>query len=104
MTYSIEYTNKSIDDLINIYNYIAYETNEIINAKNLICKIKSEINLLKVFPYRFPVVSFSPFKDINMRYFCVKKHIIFYLINEKNTTINIIRILSSKQNIENITL
>lgn len=102
MEYKIYYSNESIIDLFRIYDYIASFQNEQANALKLIDAIRTGIKELNVFPLRHPIVSFSPWKEIGIRYLIIKNHIIFYYVNEKENIINIIRIFSSKQNIKNI--
>ena len=102
MNYKINYSNEAINDLIQIHDYIANEANEPKNANDLINDIRNTIRLLDTFPLRFPVVSFSPWKALNMRYFTIKNQIIFYLVNESNLTVNIVRIYSSKRDINKI--
>lgn len=102
MNYKINYSNEAINDLIQIHDYIANVANEPKNANDLINDIRNAIKLLDTFPLRFPVVSFSPWKALNMRYFTIKKQIIFYLVNESNLTVNIVRIFSSKRDINKI--
>lgn len=104
MKYKVNYTKESLNDLSNIYDYIAYEENEVSNAKRLIDAIRNAIKNLDEFPNRFPIVTFSPWKELNMRYLCIKNHIAFYLVNDNTSCVNIIRIFSSKQNIEKLIL
>ncbi len=102
MEYEIVYSNESLEDLFKIYDYIANVQNEKTNALNLIDAIRNGIKKLDALPLRHPVVNFSPWKNIGVRYLIIKKHIIFYFVNEKENIVNIIRIFSSKQDIENI--
>ena len=102
MTYEINYSNESLDDLFKIYDYIANTRNEQTNALNLINAIRNEIKKLDELPFRHPVVSFSPWKELGIRYLVVKNHIAFYFVNQKNSIVNIVRIFSSRQNIPNI--
>jgi len=102
MEYEIVYSNESLEDLFKIYDYITNVQNEKANAIKLIETIKNSIKKLNVFPLRHPVVNFSPWKNIGIRYIIIKNHIIFYFVNEKENIVNIIRIFSSKQDIEKI--
>ena len=102
MNYKINYSNEAINDLIQIHDYIANVANEPKNANDLINDIRNAIKLLDTFPLRFHVVSFSPWKALNMRYFTIKNKIIFYLVNESNLTVTIVRIYSLKRDINKI--
>lgn len=99
MNYKINYSNEAINDLIQIHEYIANEANEPKNANDLINDIRNAIRLLDNFSLKFPIVSFSPWKTLNMKYFTIKNQIIFFLVNESNLTVNIVRIYSSKHDI-----
>ena len=102
MDYKINYSDEALNDLIQIHDYIAYVANEPANAKSLINDIRNAIKKLDTFPLRYPVVSFSPWDSLKIKYFTVKNQIIFYLVNENNLTVNIVRIYSSRRDINNI--
>ena len=102
MNYKVIYSDESLGDIIRIYDYISIVRNESVNAIRLIDAIRNSIKNLYEFPFSHPIVSFSPWKEIGMRYLTVKKHIVFYCVNEKQSVVNIIRIFSSKQDIKNI--
>ena len=102
MDYKINYSDEALNDLIQIHDYIAYVANEPANAKSLINDIRNAIKKLDTFPLRYPVVSFSPWDSLKIKYFTVKNQIIFYLVNENNLTVNIVRIYSSRRDLNNI--
>ena len=102
MEFKIIYSTESLNDLLQIYDYIANIEKEPINALKLVDTIRNAINKLDIFPLRHSFVSFSPWKEIGIRYLCIKNHIVFYFVNEKDNIVNIIRILSSRQDIKNI--
>ena len=102
MKYEIKYSDESIEDLLKIYDYIANHRNEQANALALINIIRNEIKKLDELPHRHPVVSFSPWQEIGIRYLVVKNHIVFYFANQKKFVVNIVRIFSSRQSIANI--
>lgn len=102
MKFSINYSDESLSDLFNIYDYIANVECEQTNALKLIDTIRNEIKKLDSLPLRHPVVSFSPWKEIGIRYLLVKNHIVFYYVIEKENVVNIVRIFSSRQDIKNL--
>lgn len=98
-TYSVKYSNEAVDDLVAIYIYIADEQLEPANATRLINAIRKQIRSLDQMPERYPVVSWSPGDKLGIRYFSIKKHIVFYLIDDIELNVKIVRILSCKRNI-----
>ena len=102
--YKIHYSNNALEDLFEIYKYIAFEENEPSNAKNLINDIREKIRGLHYFPNRYALVEWSPWKDIGARRINVKNYLIIYLVDENNKTVNIIRIFSSRRDIQSIAL
>ena len=101
-TYTVKYSNEAIDDLIVIYNYIAYEQLEPNNAANLINAIRKQVRSLKEMPLRNPSVCWSPWDKLGMRHFSIKKHIVFYLVDEEQSNVIVVRILSCRMNIPSI--
>ena len=97
--FEIYYTDEAIEDLKAIYQYIATIENEPINALNLVNAIREAINSLNIFPLRYPEVRWSPWKEIGMRNMVIKKHIVFYQVNELESVINIVRIMSCRRDI-----
>ena len=102
MKYKINYSDESVKDLFGIYDYIAIRENEKANALKLINSITNVVKSLDVFPLRYPVVSFSPWKERSIRYLPIKNCVVFYYVNENKFTVNIIRIFSSKKDIKSI--
>ncbi|MBR6410784.1 MAG: type II toxin-antitoxin system RelE/ParE family toxin [Clostridia bacterium] len=100
--YKIRYSNEAISDLESIYSYIAVEQLEPASAANLIHTIRDSVRTLNIFPSRHPLMAFSPWKEAGMRYLIVKKHAVFYFVNEDTQTVTISRILSCKRNIPSI--
>lgn len=95
--YTIYFSNETYDDLKSIFNYIALIEREPINAQNLIKQIIEATNLLDTFPYKHPEVKYL---NTNMRCLIVKKHIVFYSVDETRMAVNILRILSCKRDID----
>ena len=101
-TYSVNYSNEAVKDLLNIYDYITNDLLEPTNAINIINEIREHIRSLNQMPFRHPLVPWSPWDKIGMRHFSTKKQIVFYLVDEKNSKVVIVRILSCKRDIPRI--
>lgn len=91
-----------MEDLKALYRYVAYEQQDVTNAERLIIAIRDAINLLDRMPKRHPLVNRPILNGKDAHRAIIKNHIILYQIDELNATVSILRILSSRQNIENI--
>ena len=100
--YKVFYSNESLEDLKAIYNYIALVQLEPENAKILVSSIRDRISSLDEFPLRNPGVQWQHSIVNNLRFVVVKKHIVFYFVNEEKSVVNIVRIFSSKRDISAI--
>ncbi len=91
----IIYKKATIDDLLNIENYIINQFHNIQAANKLKSNIVNTISLLKDNPYLGSKMSDRFSIDTSFRYLVVSKQIVFYNTNKEN--IEIIRILDSRQ-------
>ena len=94
--YLISYSKEAYDDLKSLYYYISLFHQDHIIAGNIIKQIIEATSLLDIFPYKHPEMEYQTFK---VRCLIAKKHIVIYSIDEANDTVNILRILSCKQDI-----
>ncbi len=80
--YKIEYTERAIIELNNIYNYIYYNLVNPIAAQKFREQIPKPISNLEYFPYMGKKISNS-----NLRYLIFKNYLIFYSVNDQNVEI-----------------
>ena len=73
--------NTARDDLRGIYEYIAY-------------------NLFVPITAKFPLYKKEPWHSAGLRFFPVNNYVIFYIANETDNTISVIRIMYGGSNIE----
>ncbi|MBP9987970.1 MAG: type II toxin-antitoxin system RelE/ParE family toxin [Ruminococcus sp.] len=99
--YIVKYSSVALQDLKDIYGYIAFELKEPSIAKKQVDRIRNDIKGLSDFPNRFHLVEFEPFHSMEMRQFAVNNYVVFYLTDDKNYSVNIIRILYGGRDIEN---
>ena len=100
--YKLKFTPKADEDLEQIYNYI-YEKLFAENAAyNLMKKIESSIIRLKSFPNSGSFVSESALKERGYHKLIVDNYIVFYLIDEIEKQIVIMRILYGAQNYQDL--
>ena len=100
--YSVIYSPKAKDDLEEIYCYIAFDLKAPEAAKGQINRIRKEIRSLDFMPSRYATVTGEPRKSMGMHKVPVDNFIIYYVVNNDNFTVTIIRIFYSGRNIEKI--
>ncbi len=93
MKYVIKFTPLAIEDLDQIFIYIAFELCNNTAAENLTLKIENRINRLKTFPYHCSQVTDEILKFKGYRKLIVDNYIVFYLVDEKSKEVVIMRIL-----------
>ena len=89
----VTYSPQAMEDLKDIFSYLAYDLVEPGTAKNLVNKIRSEIKSLKFMPLRNRLVDWEPWNTMGMRKTSVRNFIIFYTVDANQLTVTIIRIL-----------
>ena len=100
--YRIEYAVEALEDIRDIYEYIAFALGEADTALAQINRIREAAGGLDTFPLRNKILETEPFKSMGTRQVIVDNFIIFYLTNQENKTVNIARILYGKRNIPEV--
>lgn len=98
--YCIRYTQIAKDDLKNIYRYIAKSLKEPQIAANLTKRIRDNIKELDFSPERFIRVDFEPWNSMNMRHFPVGNYEIYYIVDNEEKSVTVIRIFYGGRDIE----
>lgn len=96
-TYNIQITKPAEIDLYEIGAYISKELLEPETAKKMISKIAKAISTLEYMPLRNSLVSDKGLAYNGIRKIMVDNYIVFYIVNEDNKTVTIIRILYSRR-------
>ena len=96
--YSLKFTPKAGEDLEQIYSYISEKLFNITAADNLLEEIENSIMRLKNFPYSGSLVADELLKGKGYRKLIIENYIVFYLINESEKQVVIMRILYGAQN------
>ena len=94
--YKVIYFPIAIDDVNNILNYISIDNPPA--AIELINKIDYIISSLSQFPNKGVTPRDFHLKSKNYRMLIVDSYIVFYIVNDILSNIEIMRVLSSKQN------
>ncbi len=99
MNWKIKYTKQALEDLKAIYEYIAFKLLVANTARKQVRRIAKAIKTLDFMPERFKIYREEPWKSLNMRCLPVDNYIVFYLLQEKTYTVNIVRIIYGGRNI-----
>ncbi len=95
--YSLKFTPKASEGLEQIYSYITGSLLAEIAAENLLGKIENSLMRLESFPYSGSFIIDEPLKNRGYRKLIVDNYIAFYLINEQEKQVVIMRILYGAQ-------
>jgi toxin ParE1/3/4 len=100
--FNLKFTLKASEDLEEIYIYISEKLFDNTAATTLLEKIESNIMRLEDFPYSCNLVLNEVLKNKGYRKLIVDNYIVFYLINEFDKQVIIMRILYGAQNYHDI--
>ncbi len=89
--YELVYAEEADNDLTAIYNYIADDSVE--RARAYLGKMENCILQLKDFPEIGNESRYKELRALGIRILQFENYLIFYTVNNKNKTVNIIRIL-----------
>ncbi|MDY3007309.1 type II toxin-antitoxin system RelE/ParE family toxin [Anaerococcus sp. AGMB00486] len=100
--HNIIISSKAKRDILDIYEYISETLNSDLSALRLVQKIEESIRDLEQMPERFKRYKDEDLYSENIRICPVKNYLIFYRVNNEKSLVEIIRILYSKRNYEDI--
>lgn len=78
--YKVEITKEALQDMEDIYNYIALELLSPENAMGQYNRIADEILTLNTFPQRYRIMDSEPEKQMELRRILVDNYSVFYTI------------------------
>ena len=98
--YTVEYSQKALDDLKKISLYISKTLSNPQAAYNFAEKIIEKADALSIFPYGRPV--YMPIRNLNHEYrvIYIKNYALFYWIDEDNKRVIVSRIVYSRRDLE----
>jgi len=95
-------TSPAESDLVGISDYITFELGEPSIAKNLISRIKKAVLSLDEMPHRHAEIDASLVGVNGVRFRVESNYLIFYKINEYDTSVRVLRILYGKRDWQSI--
>lgn len=100
--YKIKITPKANDDLDEIFKYIFEELFNLDAAENLMNKIEKSMMRLGEFPLSCSLVEDNVLKSKGYRKLIVDNYIAFYIVDDKEERVVIMRVLYSRQKYQDI--
>ncbi|WP_026394981.1 type II toxin-antitoxin system RelE/ParE family toxin [Acetobacterium malicum] len=100
MIYEIEITEQADDDLREIFEYLAVEVQSPQNASGQLDRLEESIMKLDQLPERFRTYDKEPWRSRGLRIMPVDNYCVFYIQDESNHIVTIIRVLYGSRNIE----
>ena len=97
--YAVEITPKAQWDMDEAFDYIAFQLENPQAAYDLIDGIYSATGDLSSMPERFPVWKRGSMGPKGVRFLCVKKFNVFYVIDKKRRRVSVTRIIYGRRNI-----
>ena len=93
MIFNVVYSSEARQDLRDIYEYIAYELLEPDTAAGQTNRIMKAARSLEQMPMRHRLYEEEPWHSQGLRFLPVDNYLIFYLPDETDNIVNIIRIM-----------
>ena len=98
--YLIVYSDRALQDLREIFEYIAGQLREPVIAAAQINRIRAQIRSLGQFPARNKKVAWEPWHSLEMRQMPVDNFIAFYTINNDTSAVNVVRVFYGKRDVQ----
>jgi plasmid stabilization system protein ParE len=97
MNYSLNITDIAEEDILDTVKYITNVLKNPIAANNLLDEIERHEKMLEDTPGIYPFVNDEYLAGKGLKYVKIKNFLMFYTINEKNKTVNVIRFLYGRR-------
>nr|WP_326184422.1 type II toxin-antitoxin system RelE/ParE family toxin [uncultured Oscillibacter sp.] len=101
-TYHVYYSPEAKADLRAVYSYIAFSLHAKIAAKAQTNRIREEIRSLSFMPEKYAQVDWEPWHSQGVRKVPVDNYIVYYLVNDVDHSVEIVRIFYGGQDVEGI--
>ncbi len=93
MNWIVKYSERARQDLREIFEYIAFELLAPETAAGQTARIMKEIRSLEEMPMRYRLFDVEPWRAQGLRYFPVNNYLVFYLPNEMEYSVTVVRIM-----------
>lgn len=100
--YKVGYSADALDDLREIYAYIANELFVPETAAAQVGRIRKDVRSLDFMPARYALVEWEPWHSMKMHQLPVDNFIVYYLVDDEEMAVTVVRVLYSGRDIEGI--
>lgn len=100
--YTVCYAPQALDDLRDLYSYVAFSLKEPATAQKLVNRIRKAARSLDALPGRYPVVDWEPWQSMGMHRFTVENFLLFYLIDQSTRTVTLVRMVYGGRDLQNL--
>lgn len=101
-SYKVGYSVDALDDLREIYSYIANELLVPETASAQLGCIRKEVRSLDFMPARYALAHWEPWHSMKMHQLPVDNFIVYYLVDDEERAVTVARIFYGGRDIEGI--
>lgn len=91
--YKVVYSPQAMEDMKDIYAYIAWELHEPDIATAQVNRIREEVRSLDFMPLRYSLVDWEPWRSKGVHKVSVNNFVVFYTANANVMVVTILRII-----------
>jgi len=99
MAFKVKYSEQSVDDLADIISYISDKLCNPRAAERFFIAVTEKTELIGENPYMYPFHHDKKLRAEGYRFAVVGNYLLFYVIDDGNSIVNIIRIVYGKRNL-----
>ena len=100
MKYQVFTTEKAEEDLSSIADYLIYKLLAGETALKQIDRIEQAVISLEEMPERYHIYDKEPWKEKGLRVMNVDNYLVFYITDNENKAVTVIRIMYGKRDVE----
>lgn len=101
-SYSVIYSPAALDDLRELYAYIAFTLLAPETAEGQVNRIRKEIRSLDFMPSRHARVEWEPWRSMKMHRLPVDNFVVYYTVDDDTLIVTVIRIFYGSRDVEGI--
>lgn len=101
-SYTVRYAPQALDDLRDIYSYLAFSRKEPVTAQKLVNRLRKAARSLDTLPARHPVVDWEPWQSMGMHRLPVDNFLLFYLVDADAFTVTLVRIVYGGRDLQSL--
>lgn len=99
-SYKVEYSVDALDDLREIYYYIANKLLVPETAVAQVGRIRKKVRSLNLMPNRYALVEWEPWNSMKMHKLPVDNFIVYYLTDDEQKMVTVVRVFYGGRDIE----